>query len=42
MARRRPFLVGRRTRRGTVYVLATAWVSPIRGPWVLHAVVVPN
>jgi hypothetical protein len=33
------FVVGRRTRKGTVVVLAGAR-APIRGPWTVRAVVV--
>lgn len=34
-----PFLVGRRTRAGTVVVLVERSRAPIQGPWTLEAVV---
>lgn len=44
----RPFVVGRRTRKGTTVVLLSGAgqrtekpVQPIRGPWTLRAVVTP-
>ncbi len=45
----RPFVVGRRTRKGTMVVLLNGAeqrsekpVQPIRGPWTLRAVVTPS
>ncbi|NIP80211.1 MAG: hypothetical protein GWM90_13710 [Gemmatimonadetes bacterium] len=41
----RPFVVGRRTRKGTTVVLlpgARKPAQPIRGPWTLRAVVTPD
>lgn len=46
----RPFVVGRRTRKGTTVVLLdrtghrpnAPTVQPIRGPWTLRAVVTPE
>ena len=38
----RPFVVGRRTRKGTTLVLIrreAAPAAPVRGPWTLRAVV---
>jgi hypothetical protein len=42
MTVKRPFLVGRRTRRGTTVLLLRRPVAPILGPWTLTAVVSPN
>ncbi len=45
----RPFVVGRRTRKGTTVVLLSGAdqrpekaVQPIRGPWTVRAVVTPS
>jgi len=42
MARKRKFVVGRIVRRSTTLYLLQRAVSPIRGPWVLRAVVSSN
>ncbi|MEJ2678234.1 MAG: hypothetical protein P8174_04055 [Gemmatimonadota bacterium] len=42
MKTRQPFLVGRRTSRGTVVVVVRQQRAPIRGPWTLRAVVTPG
>ncbi len=41
MKTRQPFLVGRRTPRATVVVVAKER-APIQGPWTLRAVVTPR
>ena len=39
----RPFVVGRRTRKGTTLVLLRGAERPVfPGPWTLRAVVTPN
>ncbi len=39
---KRAFLVGRRTRRGTLVMVLRPSTGPIRGPWTLTAVVSSN
>lgn len=42
MVAKKPFVVGRRTRRGTLVVFLRRPFAPIRGPWTLAAVVSSN
>lgn len=42
MSTKRAFIVGRRTRRGTLVVIVGGGAGPIRGPWTLTAVVSSN
>ena len=43
MKRKQPFVVGRRTQKGTTVVLLRGTERPIfPGPWTLRAVVRPN
>lgn len=40
--KRRSFVIGRRTSRGTMIVLLSHFRAPILGPWTLQAVVSQN
>ena len=42
MPRKRKFVVGRIVRRSTTFYLPQSTPAPIRGPWVLRAVVSKN
>jgi hypothetical protein len=42
MVTKKPFLVGHRTRRGTMVLFLRRPLAPIRGPFTLTAVVSPN
>ena len=42
MARKRKFVVGRIVRKSTTLYLLQRTIGPIRGPWVLRAVISTN
>ncbi|MEJ2217218.1 MAG: hypothetical protein P8099_11440 [Gemmatimonadota bacterium] len=42
MKAKQTFVVGRRTSRSTVVVVAQQQRAPIRGPWTLRAIVTPR
>ncbi|MBI4409905.1 MAG: hypothetical protein HY561_09370 [Gemmatimonadetes bacterium] len=39
---KRPFLLGRRTRRATLLLLLPRALSPLRGPWTVRAIATSN